>query len=112
MTRVLAILLLLGCYGSSDTLAAYLVGLGPVRELGRLDHHTCEEFAECVEEITLSLSLFDSVSVFGEGCLQTVIDSLGQMIVEGVEEVLLGLLGDRRVLHQGVRDVVGCHTIE
>ena len=97
---------------TSNTTTTYLVGIGPVRELGRLDHHTCEEFAECVEEITLSLSLFDSVSVFGEGCLQTVIDSLGQMIVEGVEEVLLGLPGDRRVLHKGVRDVVGCHTIE
>ena len=34
------------------------------------------------------------------------------MVIEGIEELLLGRFRDARVLDEGVRDIVGCHTIE
>ena len=84
----LAMLLVRSRDSASYASTTNLVGIGPVRELGRLDDHSCEELTEGVQEVSLGLSFLDLVTVFGEGRFEAMIDSLRQVIVERVEELL------------------------
>ena len=97
---------------ASYSSATYLVGIGPVRELGWLDDHSCEELTEGVEEVSLCLSFFDLVTVFRECCFEAVIDGLWQVIVERVEELLFSPCRDGRVLNERIRHIVRCHAIK
>ena len=89
--RILSVLLVGSCDCTSDTLTADLVGLSPILEASRLDHHSGEELAECVQQIALCFRLLDPVAILRERCLEAVIYCLGQMVVEGIEEFLLRL---------------------
>jgi len=88
-----------GSHASWSTLACSFACVCPARELGRLDNDTSEEFTECVEELSLLFWRFDHVSVLGERCLQAVVDSLGEVIVECREELFLRDLADVRVFN-------------
>jgi len=60
------------CY----SLTTDLVSLRPLWKLGWLDHHARKKLAEGIEQVALRLRFLYSVSIFGEGCFQTVIDRL------------------------------------
>jgi len=102
--------------GSGDTacdaLTTDFVRLRPVRELCRLNDHSSEKLAEGAEKVPLSLCLLDSVAIFGESRLEAVVDCLGQVVVKSVEELLLGLLRNARVLDERIGNVVGGHAVE
>ena len=66
---ILSILFVCCGNSSSDTLAAYLVSLRPVGELGRLDDHSSEKFTESIKQVALRFSLLDSVAILWEGSL-------------------------------------------
>ena len=97
---------------ASYATTTYLVRIGPIRKLGRLDNHSCEEFTEGVEEVSFSLGFLDLVAVFGEGRFQAVIDGLRQVIVEGVEELLLRPCRDGWILDERIRHIVCGHAVQ
>ena len=72
----LAMLLVCSRNSASYATTTYLVGIGPIRELGRLDDHSCEELTEGVQEVSLSLSFLNLVTVLRESRFEAVIDGL------------------------------------
>ena len=56
--------------------ATHLVRISPIRKLGRLDNHSCEELAEGIQEVALGFGFLDLVAIFRESRLQAVIYGL------------------------------------
>ena len=78
-----------------------------------MDHHACEELRESIEKVSLSLWLFNPVSVLWESGLEAVVDRLSKVVVELLEELVLVLLANLFwVIMQDVRHVVGSHSIK
>ena len=78
--------------------AATLGVIHPLFKFSTVDLHASEELREGVEQLALSLRSFNRVSVLRERRLQTVVHSLGQMVVEFLKVFLLDGLLNLRVL--------------
>lgn len=99
-----------GC--ARDALTANLACISPFAELSRLDDHACKQLTECVQQVSLGLCFFNSVSVLREGCLEAMVHSLRQMVVKSVEKLFFCHSADASILYKRVADIIGSHTIE
>ena len=103
---------LAGSDSSCEALPSNFVGFSPVGKFGRLDDHAREQLAKNVEERAFGLSFFNFISILGERCFEAVIDCLGQVVVELVEEPFLGLFTYIKVFNKCIGDIIGSHSIE